>query len=130
MELFHEAAKPLSRVIQFIVPDALARGAIEAAYKASELSATQSDIELQAGVRDVRELRHASLETCDRLSRRVGTMAQGVATVEGALTGAGGVWTTLLDIPLLFTLCLRTLGQGLGPGCPGGGALRFERTPA
>src|SRR4051812_1410463 len=64
-ELFHEVARPLSRVVQFIVPDALALGAIEAAYKASELSATQSDIELQAGVRDIRELRHAPLETCD-----------------------------------------------------------------
>ena len=50
-ELFHEVARPLSRFIQFLVPDALALGAIEAAYKASELSATQADIQLQAGVR-------------------------------------------------------------------------------
>src|SRR5260370_32170230 len=36
-------------------------------------------------------------------------VAQGVATVEGALTGAGGVWTTLLDIPLLFSSCLHII---------------------
>lgn len=38
-------------------------------------------------------------------------MAQSLAAVEGALIGAGGVWTTLLDVPLLFTLCLRTIIQ-------------------
>ena len=82
-ELFHEAARPLTRFIEFLVPDALALGAIEAAYKASELSATQADIKVQAGVRDIRELRHASLEICDRLSRRVGTMAQGARDRRG-----------------------------------------------
>jgi hypothetical protein len=46
---------------------------------------------------------------CDSLSREVGTLAQGIAVLEGALTGAGGIWTALLDVPLLFTLCLRTI---------------------
>ena len=36
-------------------------------------------------------------------------VAQGVATVEGGLTGAGGIWTTVLDVPILFALCLRTI---------------------
>ena len=31
------------------------------------------------------------------------------ATVEGAATGAGGVLTTVIDIPLLFILSLRTI---------------------
>ena len=44
-------------------------------------------------VQDITELRHKPLEVCDGLSRRVGTIAQSLATVEGALTGAGGVWT-------------------------------------
>ena len=108
-ELFRRAAQPLAKVVEFIIPDRVALYAIEAAYKASDLAATTSDIKLQAGVSDLAELRHQPLEVCDRLSRRVGTMAQGVATVEGALTGAGGIWTTLLDMPLLFTVCLRTI---------------------
>src|SRR5271157_3798608 len=49
------------------------------------------------------------MQVCDDLSRRFGSMAQGVATLEGALTGAGGVWTTLLDVPLLYTVCLTTI---------------------
>jgi hypothetical protein len=108
-ELFHAAVRPITWLVELVVPDSLALGAIDAAYKASELSATQSDIQLQANVRDIRDLHHATLEDCDRLSRRVGTMAQGLATVEGAATGAGGVWTTLADVPLLFALCLRTI---------------------
>src|SRR3954454_19536899 len=108
-ELFRRAAQPLAKAVELIIPDRIALLAIEAAYKASDLAATQADIRLQAGVEELSELQHGPLEVCDRLSRRVGTLAQGVATVEGARTGAGGVWTTLLDVPLLFTLCIRTI---------------------
>ena len=108
-ELFRRAAQPIAKVVEAVFPDSLALAAINAAYRASELSATRSDIEVQAGVGDLSELRHKPMEVCDALSRRVGTIAQGTAIVEGALTGAGGVWTTLLDVPLLFTLCIRTI---------------------
>jgi hypothetical protein len=108
-ELFRRAAQPVAKAVEVVVPDAIALGAINAAYVATHLISTGADIKVQAGVDDISELRHKPMEVCDRLSRRVGTIAQGVATVEGALTGAGGVWTTLLDVPLLFTLCLRTI---------------------
>lgn len=108
-ELFRRAAQPLAKVVEFLIPDQIALGAIEAAYKASELAAFQGDLKIQAGVKDIAELRHKPLEVCDGLSRRVGTVAQATAVVEGALTGAGGVWTALLDVPLLFSLCLRTI---------------------
>ena len=137
-ELFRRAAQPIAKVAEAVIPDQLAPGAINAAYKASELSATRSDIEIQAGVGDLSELRHRPMEVCDAPSRRVGTIAQGTAIVEG-LTGAAGIWTTLLDVPLLFTLCLRTIisrpllrlcprsahRQGLGPG-RGDGALEHQ----
>ena len=108
-ELFHRVARPVARFFEFIVPDAVALGAIEAVYKASDLAATQEDIKLQAGVADLSELRQKPMQVCDELSRRFGSMGQGVATLEGALTGAGGVWTTLLDVPLLYTVCLTTI---------------------
>src|SRR3954447_16666848 len=88
-ELFRRVAHPIAKVVELVIPDQLAIGAINAAYKASELSATRSDIERQAGVSDIAELRQKPMEVCDALSRRVGTIAQGTATVEGALTGAG-----------------------------------------
>jgi len=108
-ELFRRAAQPLAKVVEFIIPDQIALGSIDAAYRASELAAFQSDLKAQAGVQDITELKHKPLEVCDGLSRRVGTIAQSLAAVEGALTGAGGVWTALLDVPLLFSLCLRTI---------------------
>ncbi len=110
-ELFRRAAQPIANVVEAIIPDQVALQAIEMAYKATDRTATLRAMRLQAGVSDITELRHKPLELCDRLSRRVGTFAQGVATLEGALTGAGGIWTTLLDVPLLFTLSLRTIIQ-------------------
>src|SRR5208337_2649927 len=92
-ELFHRVARPVAGFFEFIVPDAVVLGAIEAVYKASDLAATQEDIKLQAGVADLSELRQKPMQVCDELSRRFGSMGQGVATLEGALTGAGGVWT-------------------------------------
>ena len=108
-ELFHRVTWPVARLIEVIVPDAAALSAVEAVYRASELAATREDIKLQAGVADLSELRQKPMQVCDDLSRKVGTTGQGVATLEGALTGAGGVWTTLLDIPLLYAVCIRTI---------------------
>ena len=53
--------------------------------------------------------RHKPLEECDALADRVERSSQSIAAVEGAATGAGGVLTTLLDIPLLFVLSLGTI---------------------
>jgi len=108
-ELFRRLAQPVAKAIEFIIPDRVALLAIRATYRASDLAANVGDIKLQAGVDDISELRRKPLEVCDALSRRVGLVAQGVATVEGGLTGAGGIWTTLIDVPLLFGLCLRTI---------------------
>ena len=108
-ELFHRVTRPVAKLLEFIVPDSFALGAIDAVYKASELAATRNDIRLQAGIADLSELRQKPMQVCDDLSRKYGTMGQGVATLEGALTGAGGVFTTLLDVPLLYTVCLTTI---------------------
>jgi hypothetical protein len=82
---------------------------IDSTYRAADVAATATDIKVQAGVKELSALRQCPLEVCDKLSRRVGTIAQAIATAEGALTGAGGIWTTLLDVPLLFGVCLRTI---------------------
>src|SRR4051812_1929143 len=75
-ELFRRAAQPLAKVVETFVPDRVALAAINAAYKASDVSAPRADIEVQAGVRDISELRHKPMEVCDELSRGVGTVAQ------------------------------------------------------
>ncbi len=108
-ELFKLITTSASNLVEKVIPDNLVVGAIEKAYDASELIAGQEDIRHQAGVSQLGELRNKPLQNCDRLALRVGMAAQTWATVEGAATGAGGVLTTLIDIPLLFVLSLRTI---------------------
>ncbi len=108
-ELFRAAAQPLGKAVEFIIPDRMAQLAIESTYKAADFAATATDIKVQAGVNELSKLRQCPLAVCDKLSRRVGTIAQAIATAEGALTGACGIWTTLLDVPLLFGECLRMI---------------------
>jgi hypothetical protein len=95
--------------VEKVIPDDLVRVAIEKAYKASELLDAREAIQRLAGIKDLRELWHKPLEECDRLACRVHVESQTLATVEGAATGAGGVFTTLIDLPLLFVLSLRTI---------------------
>jgi hypothetical protein len=108
-EMFKMITLPGAKVVEQVIPDAVVRAAIERAYDAAELSATQEDIKRQAGVADIGELQHRPLEECDRLATRVSIASQTVSVAEGAATGAGGPLTTLADIPLLFILAIRTI---------------------
>ena len=108
-ELFRVAAQPLAGAIGKLIPDPVVQKAIEGGYMTAERTANPGDIVRRAGVDDLTELRRRPLEDCDRLARKVGDSARGFGTIEGALTGAGGVFTSLLDIPLLFGLSLRTI---------------------
>jgi hypothetical protein len=108
-ELFKRITLPAAKYVEKVIPDELVRVAIEKAYKVSELIAGRKAIERLAGVTDLKELRNKPLEECDSVASRVGVEAQTLATVEGAATGAGGVLTTLIDLPLLFVLSLRTI---------------------
>jgi len=108
-ELFRRTMQPLASAVEFLIPDRLARAAVETAYRTADRLANPTEIERDAGVADLRELKDQPLELCDGLATGVGAAAQAAAATEGLLTGAGGVWTTLLDVPLLFVLCLRTI---------------------
>ncbi len=108
-ELLKKLTTSASDLVEKVIPDQLVIGAIEKAYETSQLLAGQEAIRRQAGVSTVAEMRQKPLEECDRLALRVGSAARAWATVEGAATGAGGVFTTLFDIPLLFVLSLRTI---------------------
>ena len=49
------------------------------------------------------------MEECDRMAHQAGLTALAIAIAEGAATGAGGPWTTLLDVPLVIVVALRTI---------------------
>ena len=71
--------------------------------------AGKDEVKRRAGVDELGDLRNKPLEECDRLAHETELFSQVFATVQGAVTGAGGVLTTLIDIPLLFVLSLRTI---------------------
>jgi hypothetical protein len=108
-ELVKRVTLPIADAVEKALPEKLVRTAIESAYDASAMLAGKADIKRQAGVRDIRKLRNKPLELCDRLADRIAVGSQAWATLEGAATGAGGVLTTLIDVPLLFVLSLRTI---------------------
>lgn len=108
-EMFKTLLLPGARMVEHAVPDEVARQAIEKAYDTAQVLAGQEEVRQAAGVATIEEMRHRPLEECDTLAERIGHAAQGYAAAEGAATGAGGVLTTLLDIPLLFVLALRTI---------------------
>jgi hypothetical protein len=96
-ELFRKLAEPGAKWIERRIPDDLARKAVDRAY------------ELASGMPDGVGRAERPLEACDAEAAKLGASADAIALVEGAVTGAGGVITTLVDIPLLFVLALRTI---------------------
>lgn len=108
-EAFKSITLPAAKVVEAVIPNSLVQYAIEKAYDLAEFTAAQEDLKAQAGVSDLRDLRHKPLEECDRLATQVSLLWQAVAVIEGAATGAGGIWTTALDVPVLFALAMRTI---------------------
>lgn len=108
-QLVKSLTTSLTDLVEKMIPDKMVIAAIERSYRAAERIAGHEDIRRQAGVEEILELRTKPLEECDRLALRVVMAAQIWATVEGAATGAGGALTTVIDIPLLFILSLRTI---------------------
>jgi EcsC protein family len=108
-EAFKKVALPGARLVEKLIPEELVRRAIEGGYIVSETLAGQENVKRKAGVRALAVLRDRPLEECDRLAGGVSAVSLAFGFVEGALTGAGGVLTTALDIPLLFVLSLRTI---------------------
>jgi EcsC protein family len=108
-EIFRRITLPGAKLAKKVVPDALVRTAIDQTFELAERLVGKEDATRRAGVEDLSDLHKKPLEACDRLALQTGVSSQVFATAEGAATGAGGILTTLLDIPLLFILSLRTI---------------------
>jgi hypothetical protein len=108
-EIWKTLTRPAAKAVAEIVPEKLMEWLFEGADATATRLTWQKDLKSQTGISEIAELRNGSLEQCDRLAQRTALAAHIVAVVEGAATGAGGVWTTLLDVPLLFVLGLRTI---------------------
>jgi hypothetical protein len=108
-EILRRITSPGVKLVERAVPDSLVRAVIDGSFEIAEKLSGKDDVKSRAGVLDVRELRQKELELCDHLATQAGVFSQVFATAEGAVTGAGGALTTLLDVPLLFILSLWTI---------------------
>jgi hypothetical protein len=99
----------VANLLEKVIPNAPVRAAIEQAFRLAAQLARKQDIKRRAGVNDLGDLKKKLLQDCDRVAIQMGIFSQVFATAQGAITGAGGVLTTLVDIPLLFVLSLWTI---------------------
>ena len=102
-------ALPLAWVAQKALPGAAIQGALDLSNLVARHLTDVDDVLRDAGVSSIEELRHLDLERLDRLANRVHDWAMGVATAEGAATGALGLPGMVADIPVVITLALRTI---------------------
>ena len=68
-----------------------------------------AEIARKAGVRDVEELAHRSLEECDQLAREVSVRAQREAILEGATAGVAGIAGEAMHTPVLIGAAVRAI---------------------
>ena len=108
-EIVRKITLPGAKLVERVLPDSLVRVATDQSFELAVRLAGKEDVKVRSGVRDLRELLKKPLEECDRLAFQTGVFSQVFATVEGVATGAGGILTTFVDIPLLFILSLRTI---------------------
>jgi hypothetical protein len=101
---------PWARFLERIVPDWIVVRIVDRSYEISRALAGLELANRAAGdFRRGADSDDRSLAECDARAARVATAARTISFVEGAVTGAGGVVTTLVDIPVLFVLSLWTI---------------------
>ena len=108
-ELWKRLTLPGASLIERVIPDRWVVVAIEKCCDLAENLSNPEEIKCRASVDDLIRQRLRPLEECDRLAEKVARRALALGTIEGALTGAGGFLTTIVDIPLLFVLSVRTI---------------------
>ncbi|MFO0867737.1 MAG: EcsC family protein [Pirellulales bacterium] len=109
VELFEKLTHPLVRVAKQFLPEKAVGDAIQAAYKASEVFAHREDVIRRADVKDIRELRRASLQRCDDLADEFAKRAGEGAMMRGAvISGAGGAGA-ILGMEVMVTYALKTI---------------------
>jgi hypothetical protein len=104
-----KASGPLASAVEKAVPTVALRLSLDAVHAAAVRLSDRRSILRKAGVSNVEELRHAELQTCDRLALQVGQRAALAAGGSGALFGVAGGLGLVADLPTLLTLTFRTI---------------------
>lgn len=101
--------KPVSWLMERIIPSKAIEGALTLSNTAAECLADKGDILRDGRVSSIGDLKTKSLELSDELANSVHNWAIGVASAEGGAAGAFGLAGMAVDIPTLITLCLREI---------------------
>ncbi len=100
---------PLAWLVDKVVPRAAVRAALDFVSSAGEWLADTKDIMREGSVAKIAELRSKNLNLSDDMADEVHNWAIGIATVEGAATGAFGILAAPIDVPAIMTIATRTI---------------------
>ena len=104
-----QATGPLANAAEKMVPTLALRLALDAVHATAVRITDRRSILKRAGVAHIEDLRHAELETCDRLAQQVSRRAAMMAGGSGAVFGLAGGLGLIADLPTLLTLTFRTI---------------------
>jgi hypothetical protein len=107
--LADRVGRPITWAVNRIIPGAVVRTAIRSADAASQWMSNPAWLKSAAGGATVHDLRTKSLLLSDRLSRRMGDVAQISALVNGAATGLGGFLLAPLDVGALALTAMNAI---------------------
>src|SRR5262245_2886434 len=109
VRLADRVSRPITWAVNRILPRTAIRRAIRSADAASQWMSNPAWLKSAAGGASIRELRTKSLRLSDRLSRRMGDVAQVSALVSGAATGLGGFLLAPLDVGTLALTAMNAI---------------------
>lgn len=69
------------------------------------------ETEVNGPINSTADFNHVSLATMKNLSQQITEQRKKVATIQGASTGIGGIFTLAIDIPALLAISLKTLQE-------------------
>jgi uncharacterized protein (DUF697 family) len=100
---------PLTWLLNRLVPDAAIRAAFALSSYTGQWLADTNDIKRDAGVTSLADLKNQELEKLDKIANGVRRWAIVLAAVEGAVTGAIGIFGLAFDTPSIVILSFRTI---------------------
>jgi len=103
--------KPVSWLIQTVIPESTMRGAIQVSNNASKFLIDNEKFKKDCNIREIAELKKSPLNECDDFANEIHNWAVGYAATEGGVTGATGIIGMAVDIPAIITLAFRTINK-------------------
>jgi len=103
--------KPVTWLIQSVVPEKAMRSAIEGCNGASKFLIDSDTFKKDCNISNIKEMKNKTLMECDNFADEIHNWAIAYATTEGGLTGATGLAGMAVDIPAIITLAFRTINK-------------------